>query len=147
MALNQKRVQQIQDVAASSLELGERIEVVTAASVGTVSVKKKVLTAAAAGIATGGLLMVSVRPRRMYVVSTDRRLVFFDADTASGKPGKLLMILPKANVTASEVKRGLMTLKAMLSVDGQDQAVRVMFPKPCRDEGTQILGTLGTRQS
>jgi hypothetical protein len=49
--------------AASVLDAGENIELTTLANVGSVSVKKKVLTAAAAGIATGGLLMVNVKPR------------------------------------------------------------------------------------
>jgi hypothetical protein len=63
--------------------------------VGSVSVKRKVTTAAAAAALSGGVLIVNGRPRGMHIVLTDRRILFFDADVSSdGQPGKHLMTVP-----------------------------------------------------
>ena len=83
MALKERRRRQVLETAAPLLIQGERIELTTTANVGTVSVRRQVLTAAVVGVLSAGTVMATVRPRAMYVVLTDQRLLFFDAATAT----------------------------------------------------------------
>ena len=145
--MNGKRMQQVSQAAAAHLQRGEQIEISTFANVGRVSVKRRAATAAAVGAATAGLVVVSVRPRKTYLAMTNQRLVFLDGDTASGRPGKLLLTLPRSVVKVSEVKKGLLTLQAELVVDGQDEGLRVVFPAPAREDGQQVLAVLGAAGS
>jgi hypothetical protein len=103
--MNDKRTQQVSQAAAPHLHEGEQIEISAFANIGRVSVKRRAATAAAVGVATGGLLVVSVRPRKAYLAMTNQRLVFLDGDTMSGRPGKLLLTLPRSAVTVSDVKK------------------------------------------
>lgn len=145
--MNPKRVKQVIETATPHMESGEQVIVATTASVGSVSAKRKVLTSAVVGIASGGTMIANVRPRRMYIAMTDRRLIFFDADTASGKPGKeILMSLPLAALAASEAKRGWLTLKAELFMAGESNGLRLMFPKPCREDGAKVLASVPRQQ-
>ena len=75
---------------------------------------------------------------------TNQRLMFLDGDTMSGRPGKLLLALPRSAVTVSDVKKGVLTLQAELVVEGQDQGLRVVFPKPAREDGQWVISALGT---
>jgi hypothetical protein len=142
--MNGKRMQQVSQAAAPHLQESEQIEISAYANIGRVSVKRRAATAAAVGVATGGLLLVSVRPRKAYLAMTNQRLVFLDGDTMSGRPGKLLLTLPRSAVTVSDVKKGVLTLQAELVVEGQDQGLRIVFPKPAREDGQRMISALGT---
>jgi hypothetical protein len=142
--MNDKRTQQVSQAAAPHLHEGEQIEISAFANIGRVSVKRRAATAAAVGVATGGLLVVIVRPRKAYLAMTNQRLVFLDGDTMSGRPGKLLLTLPRSAVTVSDVKKGILTLQAELAVDGQDQGLRVVFPKPSREDGQRVISAMRT---
>jgi hypothetical protein len=61
-----------------------------------------------------------------------------------GKPGKLLFTLPRPAVAVSNVKKGALTLQAELVVEGQYQGLRVVFPKPAREDGQRVISALGT---
>jgi hypothetical protein len=141
--MNDKRMQQVSQAAAPHLQHGEQIELSVYANIGKVSVKRRAATAAVVGAATAGLVVVSVRPRKTYLAMTNQRLVFLDGDTASGRPGKLLLTLARSAVTVSDVKKGILTLQAELAVEGQDQGLRVVFPAPAREDGQRVLSALG----
>ncbi|WP_190025167.1 hypothetical protein [Streptomyces hiroshimensis] len=89
-------------------------------------------------------MTATIRPRQMYVVLTDRRLLFFDASTSTGKPGKMLMELPRPYVAAAEPRKGMfgLTLVTELAVAGQNQGLKPAFPTACRAEGRQLTGVL-----
>ena len=140
--MNDKRAQQAAEAAAPHLHADEQIEVTAYASIGRVSVARRAATAAVVGAATAGLLVVSVRPRKAYLLMTNQRLVFLDGDTMSGRPGKLLLALPRPAVTVTSVKKGLLTLTAELGIQGQDQGLRVVFPTPAREDGQQVVAAL-----
>lgn len=142
--MNEKRARQVSEAAAPHLQAGEQIEISVFANIGRVSVKRRATTAAVVAAVTGGLLIVSVRPRKAYLAMTNQRLVFLDGDTRSGRPGKLLLALSRSAVTVADVKRGMLTLKAELVVEGQDQGLRVVFPKPAREDGQRVISALGT---
>jgi hypothetical protein len=140
--MRDNRVQQVVAAATPHLQRDERIEIVAFANVGRVSVKRRVATTAAAAALTGGILIVNVRPRKTYLTITSQRLVFFNADTAIGRPGKLLFTLPRALVTISEAKKGVLMMKADLAVEGQDQGLRLTFPRVAFDDGNRVLSAL-----
>ena len=122
----------------------EEIQLATFASVGSVSAKRRVATAAAAAVLSAGTLMVSVRPREMYLVLTSQRILFFDGHTATGRPGKHLMTVPRDLVTVSAPKGkalGLAT-EIELTIEGQDKNLKVLFPKPSKEEGNQFAAAL-----
>ena len=96
-----------------------------------------------AAVASGGLLAVSVRPRRMYLAMTRDRLLFFNGDTPSGKPGKsALMDLPRPLIMVTGARQGLLTFTVRLAVDGEDQGLKLIFPRPTRDEGEKLAAEL-----
>jgi hypothetical protein len=140
--MNDKRAQQAAQAAAPHLHTDEQIEITAYANIGRVSAVRRAATAAAVGAATAGLLIVSVRPRKAYLLMTNQRLVFLDGDTMSGRPGKLLLTLPRTAVTVASVKKGLLTLTAELGVQGQDQGLRIVFPAPAREDGQQVVAAL-----
>jgi hypothetical protein len=142
--MNEKRRQLLLEGAAPLLEADEKVEITTIANVGSVSVKKKVLTAAVAGIATGGLVTANVRPRQMYVILTDRKILFFDADTSSGRPGKHMATLSREGVSSTEPKSAMLglALGIELSIAGQERDLKIVFPKPSKEEGQQFAASL-----
>jgi len=140
-----KLEQQLLAVAKPVLLDREQVQLMTFARVGSVSAKRKLATAATAAALTGGILIVNVRPRGMYVVLTDRRLLFFDGDKASlGRPGKHLMTLPREQITASAPKGKAfgLAVQVELTVAGQDKNLKILFPKPSREDGRQFTGLL-----
>ena len=141
--LKDKRVQQVHEVAGPHLRPGEQVQLVSYASVGSVSVKRRAATAAVTAIASGGTLAISVRPRRMYLAMTPDRLLFFNGDTPSGKPGRsVLMEIPRPLITVAGAKKGLLTVTVRLAVEGEDQGVKLIFPRPTRDDGEKLAAEI-----
>jgi hypothetical protein len=137
--------QQLRAVAKPVLQDQEQVQLMTFARVGTVSAKRKLATAAAVGALTAGILIVNVRPRGMYIVLTDRRILFFDGDISSGgRPGRHLMTVPRDLVTVSESKgKGFgLAIQVELAIAGQDKDLRILFPKPSKEEGSEFIGLL-----
>jgi hypothetical protein len=141
--LKAKRAQQVNEVAGPHLRPDEPVQLTSYASVGAVSVKRRVATAAVAAAASGGLLAVSARPRRMYIAMTRDRLLFFNGDTPSGKPGNsVLMDLPRPFITVAGAKKGILTFTVRLAVDGEDKGLKLIFPRPTRDEGEKLAAEI-----
>ncbi|MFF4397402.1 hypothetical protein [Streptomyces sp. NPDC001480] len=59
----------------------------------------------------------------MHWALTDRRLLFFDAKATTGRPGKLLVALPRELVSAAPVSKALLGL-------GVQTASRHASPSP-----------------
>ncbi|MCF3131502.1 hypothetical protein [Streptomyces olivochromogenes] len=74
------------------------------------SVKRRVLTTALVGALTAGTVIATVQPRPTYWALTDRRLLFVDARTATGRPGKLLMALPRELMSLTPMRKALLGL-------------------------------------
>ncbi|MGW3630511.1 hypothetical protein ACWD7F_10150 [Streptomyces sp. NPDC005122] len=143
MSLNARRRRQLLEATGPLLLQGEQVELATLAAVGTVSVRKQVLTAAVVGVLTAGTVTATVRPRPLYLALTDQRLLFFDGNNG-GKPGKLLMNLPRPYVSVGATKKGLLglTLITQLSVAEQEQSLKVTFPVQHRADGHQFVSLL-----
>ncbi|MEU6896155.1 hypothetical protein ABZ934_31305 [Streptomyces sp. NPDC046557] len=144
MPLNSARKRQTFEAASPLLFQGETVELITCANVGSVSVRRQVATAVVVGLVSAGTMMATVRPRQMYVVLTDRRLLFFDASTSTGKPGRLLMDFPRPHVSAGVPRKGMfgLTVVTELVVAGHDRGLKLAFPTPCRAEGRTLAEAL-----
>ncbi len=140
--MNEKRVRMVANLAAPHLQQGEQIETTVYANVGSVSVKRMAVTAAAVAVATAGTFTAFTRPRKTYLAMTGERLMFFDGETVSGRPGKLLFTLPREAVSVAKAKKGLLTLKVDLAVEGQDKGLRLVFPAAARKAGEQAVAPL-----
>jgi hypothetical protein len=140
--VNPKAQERVLAVTKSVLSEGEQVEVMTYASVGTVSLKRKIATAAITTALSGGMLTMHVRPRRFWVVLTSARVLLFDADTASGRRGKLSMALPRTSLTVASSKKGLLTTTVHLAVTGEDHSLRFQFPMPTRADATTLMAAI-----
>lgn len=141
--MKEKRVRQVFEVAAPFLAPGEHVQIATIADVGTVSVARKAVVAIVVGIVSLGTMVGTVKPRRLYIAVTERWLLFFEGNTPSGRPGReLLMRLDKRQLRASEPKEGWMTMSTILSIGDQPNALKVKFPRPCREDARQLLAGL-----
>jgi hypothetical protein len=137
-----KRNQMAMDRAASSLQADELIEMATYTNVGSVSVKRVVATAAVVAVATAGIFTAFARPRKAYLVLTSHRLIFLDGQTVSGRPGKTLFTLGRAGVSVTGVRRGLVSLKVDLAIQGQEKALRLTYPTVTRKSGEAMVAAL-----
>lgn len=143
MSLNSRRNRQLLEAASPLLLQDERIELTSLAGVGSVSVRKQALTAAVVGVLSAGTVMATVTPRPMYIVLTDQRVLFFDGNRG-GRPGKLLLNLPRPYVSTSGSKKAFLGLQFVtrLSVAGQEQGLKVTFPVQHRGDGPRFVGAL-----
>lgn len=142
--MNNRRRQQLLESVTPLLAEGERVELTSLAKVGSVSVKRRVLTTALVGALTAGTVIATVQPRPMYWALTDLRLLFFDAKTATGKPGKLLMALPREHVTATPASKALLGLgvQTVLTVEGQEAALKLTFPPAFKAAGRDLASRI-----
>ena len=140
--MKDKRVQMVAGLAAPHLRQGEQIEMTLYAKVGSVSVKRAAATAAVAAVATAGMFTVIARPRNTYLALTSQRLMFLDGETMSGRPGKLLFILPREAVSVAGVDKGALAFKAELAIQGQDKGLRLAFPTVTKKDGEQLVAVL-----
>jgi hypothetical protein len=140
--MNEKKQQRLADAASPYLQPGEVIEASSVANVGTVSVKRKLATAAIAGVLSGGTLIVSTRPRSFYIALTNSRMLLF-AVAPSGRPEKKLAIsLPRTRISATAATRKFLTYRFELTIQGDEKGLRFVFPYPNRVEATTIAAAL-----
>lgn len=128
-------------VATPILEAGERIEICSVASVGTVSVKRRAATAAVVGVLSAGTVTVAVRPRKFFLALTDRRLLLF-GEGMTGPEKKPAAVLPRQLLHAGDPKKGLMTTTFELSIEGQEKGMKFVFPLPARADAPVIAAAL-----
>ncbi|MGD0069186.1 MAG: hypothetical protein ABSB76_37910 [Streptosporangiaceae bacterium] len=140
--MNNKRGQMVADLAAPHLRPDEQIVMTVYANVGSVSVKRVIATAAVVTVATAGMFTAFARPRKTYLALTSQRLMFFNGETVSGRPGKLLFSLPREAVSVADVDKGVINVKVELAIEGQDKGLRLTFPTVARKDGEQVAAVL-----
>jgi hypothetical protein len=142
--MNNRRRQQLLETATPLLEQGEQIELTSLAKIGSVSVKRKLLTTALVGALTAGTVVAIVQPRPMYWALTDRRLLFFDIKAGSGKPGKLLMALPRELLSAAPLRKALLGLglQTVLTIEGQEKGLRMVFVPAVKASGRDLAARI-----
>jgi hypothetical protein len=143
MAMNARRTRQLLEASSPLLLQGEQVELTSLASIGTVSVRKQALTTIVVAVLTLGMVMATVRPRAVYVVLTNQRILFFDGNRG-GKPGKLLMNIARPYVTATAARKAFLGLKTVthLTIEGQEGSLKVDFPVQTRADGHLFAGAL-----
>ncbi|MFF3512472.1 hypothetical protein [Streptomyces sp. NPDC002573] len=144
MALKERHFRQLLETAAPLLLQDERVELTTLATVGSVSVKRKALTAAAVGVASMGTLIATAQPRPMYLILTDQRLLFFACLRPNNKTGKLLINVPRQYAGVGTAQKGMfgLTLVTSLFVAGAERGLTLTFPAPCRPQGRELIAAL-----
>jgi hypothetical protein len=140
--VSSKHTPKLAQAAAPHLRPGEFVEMGALTTVGSVSVKRQVLTGAVVGIATLGHVTATVRPAKRYLAATSQRLLFFDGETFFGRPGKLLFSLPREAVAVVTSGRRLLFYRIELAVAGQEKGLLINFPITARATMEQIAASL-----
>lgn len=140
--MSSKHTPRLAQAAAPHLRPGEVVEVGAFTTVGSVSVKRQVVTAAVVGIATLGHVAATVRPAKRYIAVTSQRLLFFNGEGTFGRPGKLLFSLPKEAVEVVKSGRRLLFYRIELAVAGQEKGLRINFPITARATMEQVAESL-----
>jgi hypothetical protein len=134
--MGNRRNQKLLEAASPRMEQGEQVELIAIAkldSAAAAATRTVVATAAAAavvGMMGGGVGFAGFVRREVYVVLTDRQVLFFEAVRSTGGPGKHLASFPRQLTAGSEPKSsglGLFT-KFSINVKGLDQPIRLTVP-------------------
>jgi hypothetical protein len=142
--VNNRHERQLLQAAGPLLSQGERAELTGLAKIGSVSVKRRVLTTALVGALSAGTVIAIAQPRPMYFVLTDQRLLFFDVGRTAGKPGKQLMALPRELLSVAPLGKALLGLglQTTLSVQGQETGLKMVFVPATKSDGRALAGRL-----
>lgn len=127
--MNNRRVRQLQDATLPLLTPGDTIDHMGLTKIGSVSVRRRLATTAAAAILSGGHLIAIAQPRPMYFALTREQMLFFDLQPVTGAPGPVRMQLPRALLSTEPLRKALLGLglKTVLTIAGADQAFALTF--------------------
>jgi hypothetical protein len=134
--MGNRRNQKLISAASARMEPGEHVELTALAKLGsgTAAATRTVVATAAAtavlGLMGGGVGFGGFARRELYIVLTDRQVLFFEAVRATGGPGKHLASFPR-QLTASSgpESSGLgLFLKFRIIVEGLDRPLRLTVP-------------------
>lgn len=115
--MNKKNAERCTALIAPSLVAREQIQTIEVVQIGKVSAKRQIGTAVAAGVLSGGTLMVAVRPRAYFLILTDLRL--FLVDNNNGRVGKkVLAAVPRETIQAGPLRGHLLTLSMEVTMGG-----------------------------
>ena len=134
--MGNRRNQKLISAASARMEPGEQVVLTAVAKLGSATpaaIRTVVATAAAAaviGIMGGGVGFGGFARREVYIVLTDRQVLFFEAVRATGGPGKHLASFPRHRTASTEPKSSVLGLfiKFRISVDGLDRPVELTIP-------------------
>jgi hypothetical protein len=149
--MGRRRNQKLITAATRLMEPGERVELTTLAKLGSAPAAAAATVAAsmAAGVVVsllgGGVGFVGFARRAVYIVLTDRQVMFFEAVQSTGGPGKHLASFRRHLVTSSEPKGSVLGLKLRIGVDGMNQPLALTFPPlppSLRGQGRELAGAL-----
>ncbi|HUN34256.1 MAG TPA: hypothetical protein VMU95_19815 [Trebonia sp.] len=145
--MSDKQTSKLATAAAPHLRPGEVVEIGAFTTVGSVSVKRQVLTAAAVGIATGGMVAATVRPARRYLAVTSQRLLFFNGEGTYGRPGKLLFSVPRDAVDVTKSGKRMLSYRIEVAITGQEKGLRINFAFNARAKMEQVAALLSAASS
>ena len=133
------------EVAKPFMQEDEVVEVATVVIVGSVlgasgqfGLLGAVVTAAADRSVSTELV-----PGKQYLLLTNRRLIFFAMNQATGRPvAKVNAERGRAGLMAGPPKRGLMVTTVDVAVAGAEKGIRLRFPLPARADALAIAESL-----
>jgi hypothetical protein len=134
--MGNRRNQKLISAASVRMQPGEQVELTALAKLGSgtaAATRTVVATAAAAavlGVMGGGVGFVGFARRELYIVLTDRQVLFFEAVRATGGPGKHLASFPRHLTASSEPESSALGLfiKFRITAEGLDQPLRLTVP-------------------
>ena len=132
--MGERRNRKLVKKAAGLLAQDEAVHLITAAKLGSVPVAANAAAAVTAGVVVsllgGGAGFVGFAQREVYILLTDRQLLFFEADRSTGSPGKHLASFRREHVLCTEPasKVGGLFLKFQVVVPGLSAPIRLTFP-------------------
>jgi hypothetical protein len=134
--MGSRRSQKLISAASARMAPGEQVELTALAKLGsgaavaarTVAVSAAVTTVL--GLMGGGVGFAGFARRELYIVLTDRQVLFFEAVRATGGPGKHLASFPRHLTASSEPENSALGLflKFRVIVEGLDQPLRLTVP-------------------
>ena len=139
----------VRDAVAPALEIGEQIEIEAFGGVGQVSVKRMVATTVVVSALTLGTVMAVAKPRSLFMVLTDRRLIFLEPSAMAGKPtSTIVFVLPREALSTVAAKRQRVlgirpTLGLDLGIAGSEKGLRLQFDWD-RTDGDRLAAALAT---
>ena len=122
------------------LQPGEHILLHSIAQIGKVPLKKQIGVAAAAAIASGGVLAVAVKPHVSLLVITNKR-VFLLANQI-GPHRNIEAILTREGLTIDPVERHLVTISTMVHPADADAPIRFRWAARQKTEGQRVIAEL-----
>jgi hypothetical protein len=131
-----RRNRKLITAASARMVPGEEVELIAMAKLGSTAavtartVAASAAAAAVAGVLGGGVGFVGFARRELYIVLTDRQVLFFEAIRQTGGPGKHLASFPRQLTISSEPQSsglGLFT-KFTITSQGLDQPLQLTVP-------------------
>ncbi|HEY3609630.1 MAG TPA: hypothetical protein VGL06_19170 [Pseudonocardiaceae bacterium] len=132
--MGERRQQKLISAATRLMAPGEQVELTTLAKLGSAPVVATAVAGIAAGVVAGllggGVGFVGFRRREVYIVLTDRQVLFFEAVRATGGPGKHLASFRREVVTSTPPRGSALGLivKVTVTVEGMSRPVELNFP-------------------
>jgi hypothetical protein len=143
LVIAKRVIKRCTEVVSPALAAGERIQTIEVAQIGKVSAKRQIATAALAGIASGGLLMVATKPRPYLIVMTDQRILLVDfANTNVGK--KIALSVDRANVTVGPLKGNLLTYSMQFDIIDPETSYRFSWGRAQPKLAKRVAAALGS---
>jgi hypothetical protein len=149
--MNKRMTERVIDVVTPLLQRDERVVLASLAAVHTESVAastgRQAATMVGSVLLSGGMAGAFTIAKRLYLVLTDRRLLFFETTPRAGRPQRELAAeLPRAELRATPARSLLYKTYRLTAVDGSP-VLRLSFPLPTRRDGEQLARELGSVQS
>ncbi len=131
--MGERRNQKLITAAARLMGPGEQVELITLAKLGSAPAAAAVAASVAAGVVAGllggGSGFVGFARRAVYIVLTDRQLLFFEAVQSTGGPGRHLASFRRAFVTCHEpASTTLGAVKLRVDIKDLNQPLDLIFP-------------------
>ncbi|MFE2287842.1 hypothetical protein ACFXDJ_27210 [Streptomyces sp. NPDC059443] len=133
--MNQKSAQRCMEVAGPLFAPGEVAELIEVVQIGKVSAKRQLAATVAVGIASGGTVLVALKPKAYFLVLTDQRL--FLIDNNNGRPGKhVVSAVPRTHISAGPLRKHFLTVS---------MEVRMTAPTPWRFSWGRVQSDMARR--
>jgi hypothetical protein len=134
--MGNRRNQKLISAASARMEPGEQVELIALAKLGSGAavtartVAANVAAAAVLSVMGGGVGFVGFARRELYIVLTDRQVLFFEAVRATGGPGKHLASFPRHRTVSNGPESSALGLfiKFSITVEVLDRPLRLTVP-------------------
>jgi hypothetical protein len=150
--VSKRRIQKLIAAATRLMGEDEQVELTTMAKLGSVAKSTAIafggigglIGGVAAGMLNGGAGLAGYAGE-VYIVLTDRQVLFFEGLRSTGGVGKHLASIPRELVACSEPASSAVGLKVGFEVQGLDRPLKLTFPllpPALRGQGRELARAL-----